>query len=279
MVTLNYHHHDVLNEQSKSALSELFPSSIDDLPFDLAQQARALAARDDLVALVKSLDGVALLAARVALLEGTAAQRQELVAALALLAADDNVVGAARELVIRALYASRDPSLMNATLKQLFSPQVATRAGAARALSFTHDPVAIAPLLSVIAAGDVTAPVAVMAIGTIGVPHPLAERVLLDALRCGFCVNESLLALGKMGRVAVFAQLLTQAHRHPRIALKACVLLSQRCSLSELPELDKKRARDHIKIMRQRLPERHEQLLLSILELKLATPSGERGSL
>lgn len=253
-----------------------FEATYDDPPLAVLQQAEALMASSDLLSLVRQGDAAALLAARLAFRADVSVDRAALLQSVLRWVNDTDILR--RELAIRAAFASRHHVLINAVLPELLSPVVQTRAGAIRAMAFAQEPLAITPLLSLIALGDVCAPLAMWAIGEIGVASPLAEKVLLDAHQARFCPEAALLALGKMGTRAIFSRVLLAAHRDGATALKAAFLLSKRHDLSQLSQQERARALSHARLHVKKSADRTTWMLAQCLAARLGEPMPARGS-
>lgn len=264
------------NAPPPSSTAAPFEATYDDPPLAVLEHAEALITDSEFLARVTQGDAVALLAARLAFRADVSVDREALLqAVLRWVNATDTP---RRELAIRAAFASRHHALIAAALPELLSPVVQTRAGAIRAMAFAREPLAITPLLSLIALGDVCAPLAMWAIGEIGMESPLAEKVLLDAHQARFCPEAALLALGKMGTRAIFSRVLLAAHRDGAAALKAAFLLSKRHDLSQLSHQERTRALNHARLHVKKSTDRTTWMLAQCLAVRLGEPMPARGS-
>lgn len=264
------------NASSLESPTAPFEATYDDPPLAVLEQAEALMTSANLLARVQEGDAVALLAARLAFRAQLSVDREALLKAVLPWVIDQDIPR--RELAIRAAFASRHHALIDSALPELSSPVVQTRAGAIRAMAFAQEPLAITPLLSLIALGDVCAPLAMWAIGEIGIESPLAEKVLLDAHQARFCPKEALLALGKMGTRSIFSRVLLAAHRDGVAALKSAFLLSKRHDLSQLSQQERARALNHARLHVKKSKDRTTWMLAQCLAVRLGEPMPARDS-
>lgn len=154
----------------------------------------------------------------------------ELLSAVERVAGDATQPARVRMCASRAMMRSRAPALMGSLIRALWSTVARVRVGAARGLGVAREISAVRPLLRLIAVGERDDGAAAMwALGEIGVDDPLAERVLLDAIRARHCADAAIAALGKIGGPASTRELLLLARReHTLLALKAAAQIVER---------------------------------------------------